>query len=191
MSHSHDVAEFDHRAKTYDEGRKGRWNQRVVTRCADVAMASAPVPLRALDVGCGTGGMLVEFSIRLPTAVHVGVDPSQGMADRLGGRAEVVRAGAEALPFPDGTFDLIVCTLSLHHWHNPQRGLDEIARVLNADGIFVLADFAGWWQHGHGGIRHRRKILRLADRAGFELDRREVLSRRLGLPRVQAFVFAR
>jgi len=158
-------------------------------------MASAPVPIRALDVGCGTGNMLVEFSVRLPTAVHVGVDASQGMAvfarNRLEGRAQVVRGGAERLPFPDGAFDLIVSTLSLHHWSDPQRGLTEIARVLTADGVFVLADFAGWWQRGHGGIRHRSKILALASQAGFELDRREVVSRRLGLPLVQAFVFAR
>lgn len=158
-------------------------------------MASAPVPIRALDVGCGTGNMLVEFSVRLPTAIHVGVDASQGMAvfarNRLEGRAQVVRGGAERLPFPDGAFDLIVSTLSLHHWSDPQRGLTEIARVLTADGVFVLADFAGWWQRGHGGIRRRGKILALASQAGFELDRREVVSRRLGLPLVQAFVFAR
>jgi ubiquinone/menaquinone biosynthesis C-methylase UbiE len=195
MSSSPDVAEFDRRAQTYDDGRLGRWHQVVVSRSADVAMASAPVPRRALDVGCGTGGMLVEFAVRLPAAVHVGVDPARGMAlrsrDRSEGRAQIVRAGAEALPFADHTFDLIVSTLSFDHWADRDRGIGEISRVLTEDGIFVLADLCGWWQRNRGGIRHRKAIIGLAEQHGLELDRRETVYRLAGLPLVQAFVFAR
>jgi ubiquinone/menaquinone biosynthesis C-methylase UbiE len=196
MSPSSDVIEFDRRAPTYDDGRLGRWHQLVVTRCADVAMASAPVPLRALDVGCGTGAMLVEFAVRLPSAIQVvGVDPARGMTlrarERAEGRAEVIRAGAEQLPFAEASFDLVVSTLSFDHWADRSQGLREIARVLSPDGTLVLAERCGWWQRNQGGVRHRRQLVRLAEACGFELDRHETVYRIAGLPLVQAFVFAR
>ncbi len=48
--------------------------------------------------------------------------------------------GAEALPLPDGTFDLVTSTMSFHHWPDPAAGLREIARVLRLGGCFALAD---------------------------------------------------
>ena len=197
MSPSADVLEFDRRAATYDDGRLGRWHQIIVTRCADVAMASAPVPLRVLDVGCGTGGMLVEFAVRLPTAMQVvGVDPARGMAlraaERADGRADVVRGGAEHLPFADGTFDLVVSSLSFDHWADREKGLREIHRVLSAEGTLVLADRVGWWQRNRGhNVRHRKQLVRLAEACGFEFDRRETIYRLFGLPLVQAMVLGR
>jgi SAM-dependent methyltransferase len=159
-------------------------------------MASAPVPLRALDVGCGTGGMLVEFALRLQTAIEVvGVDPSPRMVERANeradGLAQVVRAAAEQLPFADQTFDLVVSTLSFDHWDDQSRGLREIARVTSPEGVFVLADLCGWWLPNRGRIRHRRKLIETVRSSGFELDRRETVYRISGLPLVQAFVFVR
>ena len=46
-----------------------------------------------------------------------------------------------SLPFPDGSFDLVVSTLSLHHWADPQAGLAEIARVLRPGGRALIWDF--------------------------------------------------
>jgi ubiquinone/menaquinone biosynthesis C-methylase UbiE len=42
-------------------------------------------------------------------------------------------ADVAALPFPDATFDLVVSTLSQHHWADPAAGLNEILRVLRPD----------------------------------------------------------
>jgi SAM-dependent methyltransferase len=45
------------------------------------------------------------------------------------------------LPFPDGSFDLVVSTLSMRHWADPTTGLAEIGRVLRADGRALAWDF--------------------------------------------------
>jgi SAM-dependent methyltransferase len=55
--------------------------------------------------------------------------------------AQPVAARAEALPFPDATFDLVTCVGALHHVQSPTRALDEMARVVAPGGRVVLQDF--------------------------------------------------
>ena len=58
------------------------------------------------------------------------MEPSEVMrAQRPPGAAPVVDAGAEALPFPDGSFDAAMAVLSDHHWADHDGGLDELRRV--------------------------------------------------------------
>jgi SAM-dependent methyltransferase len=82
-----------------------------------------------LDAGCGRGGV-VEL-LHGQVALAVGVDP-----DRLSlveHRAPAVRRAAglmERLPFPDESFDLVVCSWVLEHLARPQRAFDEVSRVL-------------------------------------------------------------
>jgi ubiquinone/menaquinone biosynthesis C-methylase UbiE len=45
-----------------------------------------------------------------------------------------------SLAFPDGSFDLVMSTLSMHHWADPSAGLAEIARVLRPGGRFLVWD---------------------------------------------------
>jgi SAM-dependent methyltransferase len=47
---------------------------------------------------------------------------------------------AAALAFPDGSFDLVVSTLSLHHWADPAAGLAEVGRVLRPGGRALIWD---------------------------------------------------
>ena len=49
-------------------------------------------------------------------------------------------ADAAALPFPDASLDLVVSTLSLHHWDDPVPIFNEVARVLRPGGAFLLFD---------------------------------------------------
>ena len=49
-------------------------------------------------------------------------------------------ADAAALPFPDASLDLVVSTLSLHHWDDPVPIFNEIARVLRPGGAFLIFD---------------------------------------------------
>jgi SAM-dependent methyltransferase len=49
-----------------------------------------------------------------------------------------------ALPFPDASFDVVVSTLSLHHWRDPARGLAEIYRVLRPGAVALVYDVADW-----------------------------------------------
>ena len=44
------------------------------------------------------------------------------------------------MPFPDGEFDLVISTLSFHHWKQPEKGLDEVYRVLREGGEAWIYD---------------------------------------------------
>jgi ubiquinone/menaquinone biosynthesis C-methylase UbiE len=84
-----------------------------------------------LDLGCGAGNLLE----RLEGSRLVGVDLSDTMLaqarKRLGGRAnvELVKANAEALPFPDAAFGRVVCSEVLEHVLDPKKVVAEIRRV--------------------------------------------------------------
>lgn len=104
---------------------------------------------RALDVGCGPGWLDVELVKRQPGLAMVGVDASPEMLDlaRRNVAASGLDAGvlfqqgrAEDLPFPDDAFDLVVSTLALHHWQDPLAALNQVQRVLQPGGRFVIFD---------------------------------------------------
>ena len=103
-----------------------------------------------LNVGAGAGSY--EPRDREVTAV----EPSEVMiAQRPPGAAPVVRASAEALPFPDGSFDAAMAVLSDHHWPDREAGLRELRRVARrrvvifqwdaaADLGWLVEDYLGW-----------------------------------------------
>jgi ubiquinone/menaquinone biosynthesis C-methylase UbiE len=106
-----------------------------------------------LDIGCGTGAFAVAAKRRVGStgAVH-GIDASPEMIGRAHKKAqkagvEVVfeTAVAEALPFPDATFDAVLSTLVLHHL--PKEALwqciFEMRRVLKPGGRLLVLDIGG------------------------------------------------
>lgn len=102
-----------------------------------------------LDVGTGPGLLVIEIARRAPRLEVVGVDPSPDMlaaarltvaAAGLTGRVRFERGEAAALPFADGSFDLAVSTLSLHHWERVPDALRELHRVLRPGGRLWLYD---------------------------------------------------
>jgi len=104
---------------------------------------------RAADLGCGPGLLVVELARRAPELFVTGVDLSDGMLAEaggyarragLGGRVMFGKGDVRRLPFPDGFLDLVVSTLSLHHWRDPVAVLDEVARVLRPRGSFLIFD---------------------------------------------------
>jgi ubiquinone/menaquinone biosynthesis C-methylase UbiE len=100
---------------------------------------------RVLDVGTGTGSNLPLFP---ETADVVLSEPSPNMLRALrrrlseSGRSDVdlVRAGAEDLPFDDASFDCVTATLVMCTMPNPGAGLEEIARVLKPGGAFLFLE---------------------------------------------------
>ena len=103
---------------------------------------------RVLDVGTGPGHLLVEIARRNAGLELVGVDLSRRMlkiarqvtARHASARPELVRGDVRSLPFSDGAFDLVVSTLSLHHWRNPVRGMQECLRVTAPGGQCWIYD---------------------------------------------------
>jgi deazaflavin-dependent oxidoreductase (nitroreductase family) len=104
---------------------------------------------KAADLGCGPGLLVLELARQAPGLHLTGVDLAEEMlaaARRLaaeagvGARVTFKQGDVEALPFPDESLDLVVSTLSLHHWFDPVRALEEVYRVLRPGGAYVIAD---------------------------------------------------
>jgi ubiquinone/menaquinone biosynthesis C-methylase UbiE len=187
--------DFNERAQDYESGPRALWHNRIVNRCADVALGAHQVSLRVLDVGCGTGALLRQMNARLPNVLElVGVDPAIEVVrlarDRAEGVEQFIQANAEQLPFPDGHFDLVVSTSSFDHWVDQERGLREVARVLQPEGRFVLADLCAAWlsgSHEAGRARTPKTMNAVLTRAGFTVEQVETIYRVVGLPLVRAF----
>jgi ubiquinone/menaquinone biosynthesis C-methylase UbiE len=149
----HDVGHFERWSSRYDRSVLQRFFFGPIQEAtiAEVDRESGDVDA-VLDVGCGTGQLLRRLAERHPDAELVGVDPAPGMvrqaqaASAPEGHIEFIIAGAEKLPFSDAHFDLVVTTVSFHHWADQQQGLHEVRRVLRNGGLFVLTDgLAGRW----------------------------------------------
>jgi SAM-dependent methyltransferase len=126
----------------------------------DVARA-APAEARILEVGCGPGHLSIRLAgrygldtkgIDLDPAM---IDQAQANAGRMDGidksRPSFEVGDVAHLPFPDKSFDLVISTLSLHHWTDPTAGLFEIGRVLRPGGRALIWDLRpGLWPlHRH------------------------------------------
>ena len=118
---------------------------------------------KVLEVGSGPGRLGVRLAREAPGMTLTGVDISDAMVERAARRAagaglsERVRfevGDVAAMPLPDGEFDGVVSTLSLHHWPEPTHGLAEIHRVLKPGGEARIYDLAHWlWPPARGGDR--------------------------------------
>jgi len=101
-----------------------RWEARI-----DAALDGAR---RVINVGAGTG------SYEPADRIVIAAEPSAVMiAQRPVGAAPVVRCVAEALPFPDLSFDAALALMTVHHWSDVRLGLSELRRVASRQIVFT------------------------------------------------------
>jgi len=102
---------------------------------------------RALDVGCGTGFPLIELAERLgPDAQVDGLDPwkaglaraAEKIAARNTRNASLHEGSASAMPFPDGSFDLIVSNLGVNNFDDRAGAIRECRRVARPGATLAL-----------------------------------------------------
>lgn len=87
-----------------------------------------------LDIGCGEGASVRRLRRKFPFWNVLGADPDPPQGTGF------FRAEAESLPFPDGSFDLILMECVLSRVKDPDRALEEIKRVLREGGRLLLSD---------------------------------------------------
>ncbi len=137
-----DVAAFDRRAGRYDRSWPERaWHASVHAALLRAVAGSAPAAI--LEVGCGTAALLRRAGARWPGARLAGIDPAPAMVAEAARRCpgcDIRHGWAEELPWADGSFDLVLTSLSLHHWRDPAAGLRQAARVLHAGGAVGILD---------------------------------------------------
>ncbi len=112
------------------------------------------------DLGCGTGEMLrrilEEFGGRFRL---LGLDLSSESLKKAallcGDRVTFMKGDVEALPYPDGSVDVLLCMHSFHHYPHPRLALREMYRVLAPGGRLILVE------NLHPPLRRIRKNLRL------------------------------
>lgn len=109
----------------YDDiGRSYARTRREDVRIAAEIFAGLWPGRSLLNVGAGTG------NYEPPDRFVMAVEPSLEMLRQRHGRSHcVVRGVAEALPFPDSSFEVAMAILTVHHWSNPAGGLAEMRRV--------------------------------------------------------------
>ena len=175
-----DVAAFDDRARSYDEGWRGGLHHAISNRTAALAAATVAAPQRVLDVGCGTGYLIRVLAGHYPRAQELaGVDAASNMIQAAKSltddeRLTFVTGVAEQLPYADASMDLVVSSTSFDHWSDQGAGLAECARVLRPGGHLVLADQFSQWLiptlavSRRGKARTRRRATALLLGAGFD-----------------------
>jgi SAM-dependent methyltransferase len=103
-----------------------------------------------LDVGCGDGTLaLVLARNGAPRVCGCDLDPRMVGKARAGATSNGIRvdlavARAQALPFPDNTFDVVTCITVLAFIPNAENALREMARVLRPGGRLVIGDLGKW-----------------------------------------------
>jgi SAM-dependent methyltransferase len=124
----------------------GRLYRRVAEDVAAELVARGTRRATIVDLGCGPGDLVVAISRNVRDARIVGLDLSPSMLLWAGrhattdGRLKFVVADAANLPFADASVDLVVSTLSLHHWAEPADVFAEVDRVLRPDGVALVYD---------------------------------------------------
>lgn len=185
MSHEQDNIDFfNQMAKQWDED-SGR--VRTAHTIADAMLEQLELKLqgneRALEFGCGTG------LLTLAMAPHVGhitaMDTSQEMLNQLADKCQQQNLdhitpvqGNITEPLPDAGYDLIFCSMTLHHVENISHVLENIYQHLSASGQIAFADLDADGGAFHGdqpGIAHH----------GFQRGEFEDMLAQAGLTKIQ------
>jgi len=120
-----------------------RW---FVTLVDDALKVSNIKSGKILDIGCGPGLLTKEFAGRSIRYEVVGLDQSK-FALKLARKnckasknTRFILGKAEAIPFPDKSFDLVVCKDSLHELSNAKKTISEMIRVCKNGGYVYIQD---------------------------------------------------
>lgn len=130
---------WDRTGPIYSEGFGPITSQTVPFLLKHLGLPSAG-PAALLDIACGPG--FITAALKGSPVTVVGADVSTEMlkvARQLNPGARFEQADAEALQFPDESFDAVSCNFGLLHFSDPPRAIAEAARVLRGGGRYAYA----------------------------------------------------
>jgi ubiquinone/menaquinone biosynthesis C-methylase UbiE len=148
-----------------------------------------------LEIGPGPGHLAVRLLALLPDGHWTGLDIDRAMLDAaerrladegLAARSTAVEGDVTVLPFDDAAFDLVVSSLSAHHWPDATAAFREIRRVLRSGAVALVFDLPETWGHvetGFGGLGaatavfEAPRVSRMRGLGSWTLIRRVELSR--------------
>jgi ubiquinone/menaquinone biosynthesis C-methylase UbiE len=189
----HNPRAYDWLARIITLGGEQRFRRRTLD-LADLQPSQA-----VLDVGCGTGTLLIEAAKRVaPSGSAQGVDRSAEMlayarrkATARGVSAIFVEESSDRLPFSDASFDVVFSTLMLHHLPAPMQmaTIMEMERVLRPGGRIIIVDMqrptkiSARFSHiglihmfsSHATLPDWSKIEELLTQHGVQLSRRQAV----------------
>lgn len=162
-----------------------------------VALAQPNGDERVLDIATGGGHTALAFAPHVSEVIATDLTAPMLQAAEAHARERGVSnvrfqwADAEDLPFPDASFDLVTTRIAPHHFPNPQRYVNEVARVLRPGGRFLLNDsmvpddpeldafmnrFEQWRDPSHVRAHTCTTWYAWVEQAGLIIDYREPLS---------------
>ncbi len=137
------TAKWNNKMELYDTiGHGYRQRRQQDPRIAAQILRALAGAVSVVNVGAGAG------SYEPRGRKVIAVEPSVVMIHQRGGdAAPVVRASAEKLPFPDASFDASLAVLTIHHWPDLSRGLQELRRVARQTVVILTFDptVGGFW----------------------------------------------
>ncbi|MBI4295374.1 MAG: methyltransferase domain-containing protein [Chloroflexi bacterium] len=161
-------AMFDEWAADYDSTIKAEFEKHFGTKYEEyvkhlLSVFQVPQSCQVLDVATGTAMVAIALAKKMNKECQItGIDTNSAMLDQarykleLAGMSDVITlktCSAEDLPFDDLSFDLVNCSVAIHHM-NVSRALAEMSRVLKPGGQLVIADFLAppKWQTPMGRV---------------------------------------
>jgi SAM-dependent methyltransferase len=118
------------------------WRPGYPAAAIEAIVASLAPPIRAVDVGCGTG--ISTIALAAQCAQVIGLEPNDEMRGEARSRCadtagiDLVPATAEATGLDDGSCDLVLCAQAFH-WFEPATAHAEFRRILRPGGRLALA----------------------------------------------------
>ena len=136
--------EFNLWATTYDSGVTNLFFHFTINEIKKFVNLGGKNKL--LDVGCGTGNLLLEINKNSKDSILYGIDLSPKMIQIAKSKSENSKnisfkiGSGDKLPYESNFFDYVICSHSLHHHPNPEKSLIEINRVLKPEGTLIVVD---------------------------------------------------
>lgn len=133
---------FDQQARTYDQDIKGKHARQLYPFMLQNIILTYGEKI--LDIGCGTGELMLQVILEDSSKKVIGIDLSEEMIhvanEKIKEKGQLILGDAENLPFEDNSFDVVYCNDSFHYYPHPIKALAEMNRVLKIGGTLIIGD---------------------------------------------------